>query len=455
MVHAKEAPITEYATEYLMDDDDMSYDSSLPPQRHATQTFDDDVEHSPFGIDTDVVVAPARYLLSPNVPQAAPPPPPPPPPPALPVLTSTRYVLGKPIGRGGFGTVFLGMDVVTSEHVAVKEIPVGSDDMLASSRSEFDLLTRLQHPNVVKVRGFDVQNDKAYIFMEWMPGGSVHGMITSFKFRLHESLIQRYVKQALEGLHYLHSQSIIHRDIKPANMLVTLDGTLKLSDFGTCKTLSERSASTFKVVGTPSYMAPEAIRGKHSLASDVWSLGASVIEMASGKPPWSEKELHDPIAMLFHIGMVTGPDHHPDIPNHLSEEGKDFLKKCFVVDPAERWTTGQLLEHPFIHSSSAIITQENGEAVDAYMKHRQCSNFTAINSLSQQLSVMSLIQETSSDLPSVHLSSQKKGGGVYNNKPQAPLLMSPTKPSHFIHPSILQMQRQLFGTGLTRPPVGR
>ena len=292
------------------------------------------------------------------------------------------------------------MDVLTSEHVAVKEMPCeGEVNTLANIKSEFDMLVSLQHPHVVGVKGFDVleEEGKAYIYLEWMPGGSVSGMLSTFKYRLHEGLIRRYVRQALLGLAYLHSNGVVHRDIKPANMLVALDGTLKLSDFGTCKTISEKSSTTMKMVGTPSYMSPEAIRGSTSFASDVWALGASLVEMASGLAPWSELKLTDPIALLFHIGMSAD---HPAIPPHLSGDGKDFLGKCFVVDPKGRATCEVLLQHPFLsvvegQGKDTVGAAASLEGIDAYLKTRQASNEASINDSFPMFTVGSGMTSTS------------------------------------------------------------
>ena len=300
-----------------------------------------------------------------------------------PIGMSAYYTLGACIGHGSFSKVYIGLHTLTGEHVAAKRIMLRNNPTV---QREFDLMTKLAHPHVVGVRDFDLLEDRAYIYMEYMPGGSVSGMLASFKFRLHEGLIRRYVRQALLGLAYLHSQGVVHRDIKPANMLVTLDGTLKLSDFGTCKTISEKSSSTMKIVGTPSYMSPEAIRGKTSFGSDVWALGASLVEMASGHAPWSELGLSDPIALLFHIGMVPqgdGTEHHPEVPEHLSAEAKGFLKMCFVVDSKKRATCEQLLVHPFL--SGDVPSPDGIEEIDSYLLTRESSNKSMISTLSSQV----------------------------------------------------------------------
>ena len=209
-------------------------------------------------------------------------------------------------------------------------------------------------------------------------------MLASLKFRLPEALVRHCVRQVLVGLAYLHSQRVVHRDIKPANILVAMDGTMKLSDFGTCKTLSENSASTTKIVGTPIYMSPEAIRGKAIFASDVWSLGVCVVEIASGRPPWAELDesiLANPFALAFHIGS----NHHPAYPPTLSPDGKDFLDKCFVIDPAGRATCEDLMSHPFVAEASAA---EGVEEVDTYLQMRGASVQSAdIATLNRQMAM--------------------------------------------------------------------
>ena len=115
----------------------------------------------------------------------------------------------------------------------------------------------------------------------------------------------------------------------------------------------------------------------------VWSLGASVVEMASGQAPWSELGLTDPIALLFHIGMVQGDDHHPGVPEHLSAECRDFLNMCFVIDPKRRATCEQLLAHPFL--STDELAPEGIEEIDSYLRTRESSHMSMMTTLSSQV----------------------------------------------------------------------
>lgn len=156
-------------------------------------------------------------------------------------------------------------------------------------------------------------------------------------------------------------------DVKGANLLVDTDGVVKLADFGCSKLFQAINAAASNcrtLLGTPFFMAPvitlvtvnnskwntdmtfqEVIRGQlYGRSADVWSLGCTVLEMATGQPPWSDKFVEIPAAM-YHIGMTqTGPD----IPEHLSTTAKDFIRNCCKVDKDARWKVKQLLQHPFV-----------------------------------------------------------------------------------------------------------
>eukprot|EP00736_Rhodelphis_marinus_P011032 Rmarinus@m.12533 len=179
-----------------------------------------------------------------------------------------------------------------------------------------------------------------------MSGGSLAALVQKFG-RFSESIIRRYTRQILDGLNYLHQHGIIHRDIKGGNILVDSNGIVKVADFGAAKQIQNVLTVTegFKsLTGTPYWMAPEVIRQTgHGRQADIWSLGCTVIEMATGKPPWSQFSTH--VSAMFHIAMATEP---PDIPDHLSDDAKDFLYLCLKRNPRERPNASKLLEHPFV-----------------------------------------------------------------------------------------------------------
>ncbi|KAE8685580.1 Mitogen-activated protein kinase kinase kinase NPK1 [Hibiscus syriacus] len=208
---------------------------------------------------------------------------------------------------------------------------------------EVKLLQNLSHPNIVRYLGTARENDSLNILLEFVPGGSISSLLGKFG-SFPEPVIRMYTKQLLLGLEYLHKNRIVHRDIKGANILVDNKGCIKLADFGASKKVVElatlNGAKSMK--GTPYWMAPEVILGTgHRFSADIWSVGCTIIEMATGKPPWSQQ--YQEVAVIFHIGTTKS---HPPIPEHLSFEAKDFLLKCLQKEPELRPSASDLLQEP-------------------------------------------------------------------------------------------------------------
>lgn len=186
---------------------------------------------------------------------------------------------------------------------------------------------------------------------------------------LEERFVQRYARDTLEGLAYLHSRRVLHRDIKPANLLLASDGSVKLTDFGTSHVFGDdvgggdglsATLETSSIMGTVAYLAPEAVKGVYSSASDVWALGCTVVELLTGVPPWCDLVTHHHpgnIPLLFKIGSLD-EERNRERPHTaflatpqaktLSPELKDFLNKIFVTDRHARPSAKALLDHPFM-----------------------------------------------------------------------------------------------------------
>lgn len=174
--------------------------------------------------------------------------------------------------------------------------------------------------------------------MEYIPGGSISDKIKKGG-SLDESTIQLYARQILIGLDYLHSNGLVHCDIKGENLLLGENG-VKIADLGCAKRVEDTSA----ISGTPAFMAPEVARGeKQGFEADVWALGCTIIEMATGSHPWPES--NNPLSTLYRIGFSGDV---PEPPAWFSDEATDFLSKCLERDCKERWTAQQLMKHPFL-----------------------------------------------------------------------------------------------------------
>ncbi|KAK9269553.1 hypothetical protein L1049_001329 [Liquidambar formosana] len=254
-----------------------------------------------------------------------------------------EWTRGPTIGRGASATVSLATAFPSGEQFAVKTTEMTHSSFL---QKEQLFLAQLSSPHIVKYMGFDVtcENDKPMynLFMEYVPGGALSDAIKKRGGGLDESIISSYAHQIVQGLDYLHMKGVVHCDIKGSNILVGKDG-LKIADLG-CARLADGGASTSTLSGTPLFMAPEVARGEEqSFPADIWALGCTVIEMATGSNPWPEVD--DPVSALYRIGFSSEV---PEFPWWLSENAKSFLCKCLMRDPEERWTAKQLLQHPFL-----------------------------------------------------------------------------------------------------------
>lgn len=255
---------------------------------------------------------------------------------------------GFKIGEGRFGKVYTAVNNSTGELIAMKEIHLqqaNDSRAIKETIDEIRIFEGIKHPNIVKYFGVEIHRDELYIFMEYCNEGSLENAV---QLNLPEQLVRKYTRQLLEAVNCLHEHGIVHRDIKSANIFLTSDGNLKLGDFGCCMKLKNHSTMPGELctlVGTPAYMAPEmftrnSIEG-HGRSSDIWSIGCVVLEMLTGRRPWHD--LENSYQIMFKVGMGETPE----IPDDICTEGKSFISHCLRQDPRLRWSTGQLLCHPF------------------------------------------------------------------------------------------------------------
>eukprot|EP00898_Chlorokybus_atmophyticus_P006712 jgi/Chlat1/7041/Chrsp56S06667 len=285
-------------------------------------------------------------------------------------LMPRRWKKGDLLGSGSFGNVYLGLNIDTGGLVAVKEVNMGPEGLPikeseAQLEQEVQLLSSLQHPNIVRYLGTAHEGDFLYIFLEYVPGGSIQSLLQRFG-PFDEALVRVYTRQLLEGLSYLHASRTVHRDIKGANILVEKSGRIKLADFGMAKQFVEQSmARSFK--GSAYWMAPEHVcpspptphphppqvirqRG-HGVAADVWSVGCTVLEMATGRPPWSQCSTQ--VQAIFKIASSA---ELPKIPEHLSPEASEFILLCLQRNPLARPSSEKLLQHPFVANAPVDVS---------------------------------------------------------------------------------------------------
>ncbi|CAL5415867.1 unnamed protein product [Camellia sinensis] len=264
-----------------------------------------------------------------------------------------RWRKGELIGCGAFGRVYMGLNIDFGALLAIEQVSIAGNSAakektqthIRELEEEVNLLENLSHPNIVRYLGTTREDASLNILLEIVPGGSISSLLgKSGSFP--ESVIRMYTKQLLLGVEHLHRNGIMHRDIMGANILVDNKGCIKLTDFGASKKVVELATMTGakSMKGTPYWMAPEVIlQTGYSFSADIWSVGCTVIEMATGKPPWSQQ--YQEVAALLHIGTTKS---HPPIPEHLSAEATYFLLKCLQKEPNLRHAASDLLQHPFV-----------------------------------------------------------------------------------------------------------
>jgi serine/threonine protein kinase len=263
-----------------------------------------------------------------------------------------KWSLGSKIGSGAFGVVHIGMNTATGALMAVKSIQMERAAM-KDVRREIDLLRSLKHKNIVRYHGAEMDKTHLHIFQEWVPGGSVTGMLAKFgPFSL--DVLRSYLSQTLDGLAYLHENDIMHRDIKGSNILVSDEGIVKLADFGASKRLENAQKDMMQSLtmrGTPYFMAVEVFEEKYSMKADVWSVGCVAIQMATGSPPWKSLGYSNPVALFSHLKSHTDPPlleiASKDINSLEFGLLKSLVAKCFKRDPSERPSAKSLQNDPF------------------------------------------------------------------------------------------------------------
>ncbi|XP_078374953.1 mitogen-activated protein kinase kinase kinase 3-like isoform X2 [Oculina patagonica] len=277
-------------------------------------------------------------------------------------LTNNRSDLGTSgelIGRGSFGRkVHKFIHCLTGTTIAVKivEIDPTQQEELKHLGTEINIVKTLRHERILPCYGGERKDDQLYLFMDYMVGGSLFDLIKQHGV-LDESLSRKYTRQILEGVYFLHSKRIIHRDIKGPNILLDGDGNAKLADFGLARRI-EKVGSVTKVrteCGTWNWMSPERLRGEaYGRKADIWSVGCTVFEMLTGKPPVSG-ESQKVILLVGWLGT------EPKMPEGISQDALDILQASMARLPKDRPWSEELLTYRFV-TSPGVTTEEQENA---------------------------------------------------------------------------------------------
>lgn len=251
------------------------------------------------------------------------------------------------IGEGSTGVVCIATEKHSGRQVAVKMMDLRRQQRRELLFNEVVIMRDYQHRNVVEMFKSALVEEELWVIMEYLQGGALTNIVS--ETRLNEEQIATVCEAVLQALAYLHSQGVIHRDIKSDSILLTLDGRVKLSDFGFCAQISKDIPKRKSLVGTPYWMAPEVIsKSPYGTEVDVWSMGIMVVEMVDGEPPYFSET---PVAAMKRLRDELAPTVRSV--SQISPVLKDFLDRMLTRDPLERASATDLLEHPFLLQSGS------------------------------------------------------------------------------------------------------
>ncbi|KAL3649485.1 Serine/threonine-protein kinase Aurora-3 [Castilleja foliolosa] len=269
-------------------------------------------------------------------------------PPEQPPKTSERewsisdFEIGKPLGKGKFGRVYLAREIKSKYIVALKVIfkeQIEKYRLHHQLRREMEIQTALRHPNVLRLYGWFHDSERIFLILEYAHNGELYKELRKLG-HFSEKQAATYIASLTQALAYCHEKHVIHRDIKPENLLLDHEGRLKIADFGwSVQSRSKRHT----MCGTLDYLAPEMVENKaHDYAVDNWTLGVLCYEFLYGVPPFEAESQRDTFKRIMKVDLSFPST--PEVP----DEAKDLICKLLVKDSSKRLSLEKIMEHPWI-----------------------------------------------------------------------------------------------------------
>lgn len=258
------------------------------------------------------------------------------------------FEIGKPLGKGKFGNVYLAREKKSKYIVALKVLfksQLEKNHVEHQLRREIEIQSHLRHPNILRLFGYFYDSTRVYLILEYAPKGELYKELTKAE-RFDEKTSANYIRQLAQALKYCHSKKVIHRDIKPENLLLGLKDVLKIADFGW--SVHAPSSRRTTLCGTLDYLPPEMIEGKaHDEKVDLWSLGVLCYEFLVGKPPFEADGHRETYRKISRVEL--------HFPSYVSDGARDLIAKLLMHDPSKRLPLNGVLAHPWIRNNAPAL----------------------------------------------------------------------------------------------------
>lgn len=265
------------------------------------------------------------------------------------------FDIGRPLGKGKFGNVYLAREKTTKFILALKVLfksQLQKASVEHQLRREIEIQSHLRHPNVLRLYGYFYDDTRVYLILEYAPRGELYKELqktTTFD----DQRTATYIGQLADALKYCHSKKVIHRDIKPENLLLGIKGDLKIADFGW--SVHAPSSRRTTMCGTLDYLPPEMVEGKsHNEAVDLWSLGVLCYEFLVGKPPFESEGHSETYRRIMKVNFTYPP--------HVSTGARDLISNLLRYNPEQRLSLEGVLNHPWIRENSQATLPSSSSA---------------------------------------------------------------------------------------------
>lgn len=256
-------------------------------------------------------------------------------------FTLKDFDIGRPLGKGKFGSVYLarvkGVNFIVALKILFKS-QLEKANVEHQLRREIEIQGHLRHPHILRLYNYFDDEKRIYLILEYAERGELYKELQKYQ-RFEEERAAKLMFQMTDALQYCHEKKVIHRDIKPENLLLGLQGELKIADFGwSVHAPSSRRAT---MCGTLDYLPPEMIQGQdHDEKVDLWSLGVLCYEFLVGRPPFESKTSSETYKLILKVRY--------DFPPHVSPDARDLISKLLRRRPEDRLSLKGVMQHPWI-----------------------------------------------------------------------------------------------------------